>query len=498
MEELSRELQEAAEDRRRLVSLAQQWKEELAAVTAERHRTELRLNGRRKDAERLEDERRRLQQTLRTLDFNRENLLREESACRENLKETQERAALQEVHEKQMNDAIGQLQAQWLRVRQEREGRERLVTEARVRLAALEEKQRSLQKEAASLQNEGMQLQRRMEDAAGDDEAVSRQMEELARSLEEDAAILTAAYQSLNEVDDTLNRKKDQQQALEATLREWEGKIRQVRRQGDDLADQLDRIEGDLRETVYGMDNLCRSLEEKHGLDLAAEARAREDRSVSDEELKAREEQLRKDRQAVESFGEVNLLAISEHDQLKERHDFLTAQAADLNGSLGALQRTIARINRISRERFAETFEAVNRCFQDVFSRMFPGGKGALRLTDESDLLETGVEIEIQIPGKKLQNISLLSGGEKSLAALALILAIILYRPTPFLVLDEVDAALDDANVRLFANLVREIAADSQVIMVTHNKSSMEAATNLYGVTMQKKGISTAVSVSLN
>jgi chromosome segregation protein len=121
-----------------------------------------------------------------------------------------------------------------------------------------------------------------------------------------------------------------------------------------------------------------------------------------------------------------------------------------------------------------------------------------LRLTDETDLLETGVDIEIQIPGKRLQSISLLSGGEKSLAALALILAIILYRPTPFLVLDEVDAALDDANVKLFSHLVREISENSQVIMVTHNKNTMEVAQNLYGVTMQKKGISTTVSVNLN
>jgi chromosome segregation protein len=140
----------------------------------------------------------------------------------------------------------------------------------------------------------------------------------------------------------------------------------------------------------------------------------------------------------------------------------------------------------------------VRVCFRDVFSRIFPGGKGELNLTDESDLLETGVDIDIQIPGKRPQNISLLSGGEKSLAAIALILAIILYRPTPFLVLDEVDAALDDANVALFAKIIREIAVNSQVILITHNKKTMEVAENLFGVTMQKHGISTMVSVSLN
>ncbi|PKN03974.1 MAG: chromosome segregation protein SMC, partial [Deltaproteobacteria bacterium HGW-Deltaproteobacteria-9] len=170
----------------------------------------------------------------------------------------------------------------------------------------------------------------------------------------------------------------------------------------------------------------------------------------------------------------------------------------DLHHSLETLQKTIARINAITRERFAETFAAVNACFRDVFIRIFPGGRGELRLTDDADMLETGVDIDIQIPGKKAQNISLLSGGEKSLAAIALIFAIILYRPTPFLILDEVDAALDDANILLFNRLITDISAGSQIVMITHNKRTMEAASHLFGVTMQNDGISTIVSVNLN
>ncbi|MDX9822666.1 MAG: AAA family ATPase, partial [Syntrophales bacterium] len=155
-------------------------------------------------------------------------------------------------------------------------------------------------------------------------------------------------------------------------------------------------------------------------------------------------------------------------------------------------------INKISRQRFSETFDAINTSFKDVFARIFPGGRGELRLTDESDLLETGVDIDIQIPGKRAQSVSLLSGGEKSLAAIALIFAILLYRPSPFLILDEVDAALDDANVSLFNGVVKDIANCSQVVLVTHNKRTMEVAQNLYGVTMQKQGISSLVSVNLN
>ncbi len=146
----------------------------------------------------------------------------------------------------------------------------------------------------------------------------------------------------------------------------------------------------------------------------------------------------------------------TEHEELKTRYEFLTAQIADLNASLETLQKTISRINAISRKRFAETFEGVNKCFQEVFTRLFPGGRAELRLTDENDLLETGVDIDIRIPGKRTQSVTLLSGGEKSLSAIALIFSILLYRPVPFLLLDEVDAALDDTNISLFNRLVKE------------------------------------------
>jgi len=192
------------------------------------------------------------------------------------------------------------------------------------------------------------------------------------------------------------------------------------------------------------------------------------------------------------------LLALSEYEELDKRYNFLSAQIADLNTSLNVLQRTITRINKISRARFAETFEAVNVCFKEVFAQIFPGGRGELVLTDESDLLETGVDIDIQVPGKRKQNVNLLSGGEKSLVAVSLIFAILKYRPSPFLVLDEVDAALDDANTNLFNRLIKDVAQKSQVVMITHNKSTMEVADTLFGVTMQKQGISSLVSVSLN
>ena len=270
-----------------------------------------------------------------------------------------------------------------------------------------------------------------------------------------------------------------------------------------EIKQSLDRITKDatergiyIRENAFQIDNLKKNIQERHYVDLAD--LSREFKGIEAGEKRVILEKLEKARSTVENFGEVNLLALSEYEQLKECHDFLTAQDADITASLQSLQHTIERINRISRTRFAETFDAVNDCFQEMFSRIFPGGKGKLYLTDSTEMLETGVEMDIQIPGKRTRNVSLLSGGEKSLAAIALIFAILQYRPTPFLVLDEVDAALDDANISLFNGLIKDIAKKSQIIMITHNKKTMEVAENLYGITMQNQGISTLVSVNLN
>lgn len=202
-------------------------------------------------------------------------------------------------------------------------------------------------------------------------------------------------------------------------------------------------------------------------------------------------------RDQMAALGEVSLGALEEYAELEERHKFLTEQQADLERSLEHLQQAIARINRETRARFAETFEAINAQFTALFPRLFQGGRAELALTDEGDLLETGIEIIAQPPGKKLQNVLLLSGGEKALSAVALIFAIFLVRPSPFCLLDEVDAPLDEANIGRFNELVREMSGKSQFLLITHNKRTMEMADTLYGITMEEPGVSKVVSVKL-
>lgn len=210
-----------------------------------------------------------------------------------------------------------------------------------------------------------------------------------------------------------------------------------------------------------------------------------------------RQREAEKVRKNLQALGDVNLGAIEEHEELAERFRFLTEQKDDLEGTIHSLREAINRINRTSRKRFRETFELVSKHFSENFPRLFGGGKASLELTEAEDILEAGVDIMAQPPGKRLQNVNLLSGGEKTMTALALLVAVFQVRPSPFFLLDEVDAALDDANVGRFNQLIVEMAKQSQFVVITHNKRTIEVADVLYGVTMEQRGVSKLVSVVL-
>ena len=225
---------------------------------------------------------------------------------------------------------------------------------------------------------------------------------------------------------------------------------------------------------------------------------ARENALLTTLPLDQRKERLEEVRRKIQSLGEVNLGAIEEQEELSERSRFLTEQKEDLERTLASLRDAIQRINRTSRRRFEETFEEVSKRFSENFPRLFNGGRASLSLTDADDVLESGIDIMAMPPGKRLQNVNLLSGGEKTLTAIALLVSVFQVRPSPFFLLDEVDAALDDANVGRFNDLVREMAVWSQFVIITHNKRTIEVADVLYGVTMERKGVSKLVSVEMH
>ncbi|MCX7978687.1 MAG: chromosome segregation protein SMC, partial [Bdellovibrionaceae bacterium] len=209
------------------------------------------------------------------------------------------------------------------------------------------------------------------------------------------------------------------------------------------------------------------------------------------------ENELRELKDKIARIGEVNLTSIEEYEETSKRYEFLNQQHSDLVEAKEQLRRVIDRINRICGKKFKETFDLVNDRFTKVFPVLFGGGEAHLELVEDPEKGEMGIDIIAKPPGKKMQNVSLMSGGEKALTAVALVFSIFLVRPSPYCLLDEVDAPLDDANVYRFNDLVREMAKRSQIILVTHNKHTMEVAGRLYGVTMQERGVSTMVSVNL-
>jgi chromosome segregation protein len=200
----------------------------------------------------------------------------------------------------------------------------------------------------------------------------------------------------------------------------------------------------------------------------------------------------------IENLGPLNLAAESEFSEISMRYEFLTKQKEDLENAYISINEIINEIDQNTIKNFAETFYKVNENFVKVFKMLFGEGKAELRLTEPDNMLNTGVEIFVQPPGKKLQNMNLLSGGEKAMTACTLIFAMFLCKPTPFCFLDEIDAPLDDANVERFCRIVRTLSENTQFVIITHNQKTMEAADSLYGITMQEPGVSKIISVRLN
>jgi chromosome segregation protein len=323
---------------------------------------------------------------------------------------------------------------------------------------------------------------------------LQQHQERLSAEITQTQEHLRSLIATHDERDHTLNDEKDRIQHLEATVAENEASIKKLRAIEDEIEPRIHSLDLELKEVSLRGEHLRNEIADRYGCAIP-ELSPPGPTEFSVEEHQARLDMLR---QRLTNIGEVNLAAATEYDESKKRYDFLYSQEQDLTQSLESLQKVIARINRTTKEKFQDAFSQVNAHFQEIFPILFHGGKAYLSLTDETDLLETGIEIFVQPAGKKMQSLDLLSGGERSLTVVALIFAIFLTKPSPFCLLDEIDAALDDSNIDRFNQHLQKMSAYSQFIMVTHSKQSMQAANTLYGVTMQEQGVSKIVSVELH
>lgn len=404
-----------------------------------------------------------------------------------------EEIAAMSAEETRIQEALRQAEQLRRQSEEERERQKSALTDLKVKLAALAQEQASVREQLERLDGElaGAESER-----AHSRSLMSRLEQELADSEREMEALGEEADRLLGEKTacaEQIEFKRAERAELIAILDEGDGEIRDQRRALQQVEEQLRQTEVRANRLDVELEGLLKKLSEEYELSYEFAKQ----RYPAPDDLIAVQQQVRNLKREIAALGEVNLGAIDEYARVKERHDFLSAQRDDLIEAKATLYQVIAEMNDEMSRRFKTTFDAIRAQFTIVFTRLFGGGRADLLLVDPDDLLETGIEIVAQPPGKKLQNLQLLSGGERALTALALLFAILRVKPVPFCVLDEVEAALDEANVTRFAEYLREFSQDTQFIVVTHRKGTMSEADVLYGVTMENDGVSKLVSVKL-
>jgi chromosome segregation protein len=390
---------------------------------------------------------------------------------------------------------LAEKQTQISQLRQAAETTDAAVTQSRIRNAALSERRENTH---VNLANRRKLHEETVGDIAARRQRIAdfqRRRSEIDQSLALTEAALERSRTQLKELDDRLQADRQKYRGISMRLAEIGEAIKELRPLGEACQEEKSRVQLSLAEKRLHLQHLAENLREKYDVELGALTSELAENHRASDELVTDIDELRG---RLERMGEVNLAAIGEYEELTARFQFMSQQKEDLEKSIADLQQTIVKLNRICRLRFKESFELINEKFEAIFPRLFRGGKAKLVLTDENDFLETGVDIVVQPPGKRLQSITLLSGGEKALTAVSLLFAIFLTKPSPFCFLDEVDAPLDDANLDRFNEMIKEMSEHSQFILVTHNKKTMQAAEVLYGITMAEPGVSKVVSVRMN
>jgi len=452
-----------------------------------------------RDVGRLQEELQRLSQRDAVLRHERESLEgavgeieREESGSREAVQKGEGEQTEREAR-------LRTLQGELLRARTRAEEVQAEVTRAKVSAAAVAERREGMGRSLARLQESRAEVEARRTKLLQDIGLGKERAAALEAKTEVAKGDLTRLLQDSERLRDQLGRERALYDTAQSRLRGGDDEVHRARDEAQGASDRRSKAELSLQGTRLNLTHLEQGVRERYLMELAdvAEARAEEARAL---DLGRVEERMQALREKIEALGEVSLTAIDEAKEVGERHAFLSAQKLDLEQSLDKLRSAIARIDRASKERFKDTFALVNDRFQQVFPRLFRGGMAELQMVEDpaNPASEPGVEIVAQPPGKKLTSVGLLSGGEKALTAVSLIFAIFLIKPTPFCLLDEVDAPLDEANVGRYNEMVREMSRTSQFIVITHNKRTMEVADSLYGVTMEEPGISKTVSVKLS
>jgi chromosome segregation protein len=446
--------------------------------------------------------------------------------------EARQSIARLESDQRTADDALNSAQRRLFEGREAMQAQANRTAESKAAHAALVERTSALSAEVTRLEEAVSELSARLAARREDLQRSVSRSAELQQSVTDGEAKLDADVRTFESLRDRVRELEARSQALRAEFDDQDGRIRDARRALDAVraeAAQFDiaraTAEADLThlanacvETVQAtLDEVAAEVDALEREGLLASPRPIDDRpdaaEVEDESpvpdaaevapaeptrMMTPDEMVSDLKAKIERMGAVNMMAIDQFDDLEQRHTFLTAQKKDLVEAIASTGEAIRKIDKTTKERFREAFTQINLNFEQTFSTLFGGGRAGLVLLDEADQLESGIDIIAQPPGKRLQNVQLLSGGEKALTAMALMFAIFKYRPSPFCLLDEIDAPLDDANIGRFVEMLQGMQEHTQFILITHNRKTMEIADRLWGVTMEEPGVSKLISVQLN
>ena len=461
----------------------------------------------------------------------------EEELRTQEARQDEARASIVRIEEEQRgaDDRLNQAQRRLFEAREAMQAQARQTAEAKAAHAALTERASALIADIKRLEDAGRELEARLAGRREELRRAESRREQLREAIVAAEAALDVDVRTFDELREKVRTAEDRCQTLRSAFDQHEARIKEARRILEAVraeAAQLDvsraTAEADLShlaasctETVQAtLDEVAAEIEQLERDGLLASPRPVDDapepselegegdpaaRVDAAETLKAEsapaltaDEMVLDLRAKIDRMGPVNMMAIDQFDDLENRHTFLTTQRKDLIDSIAATTDAIKKIDKTTRERFTDAFTVINQNFEGTFQTLFGGGRAGLVLLDESDALESGIDIIAQPPGKRLQSVQLLSGGEKALTAMALMFAIFQYRPSPFCLLDEIDAPLDDANIGRFVEMLQGMQDFTQFILITHNRKTMEIADRLYGVTMEEPGVSKLISVQLN
>ena len=446
-----------------------------------------------RDSSELEIE--RLKKKSSGLKLEGEEINAEISGMEETLGRLAEAKGALESGKAEMEQKIAALRERLSQARQDFEAESAGHTEQRLELNSLKQALEGVRKETRRLELLKAEMEKALLKAGSERLASERAVEEKEGRAAQVIAALREAVKKADHFREALLEKRREQGSLGDGLIELERSIKAAREEIDSLGRRIAEGEVGIAEMKMRLENLAEGI--KNTYDVEIEAYEAGDSGEDFYERESAGEKIAELKKKISDLGPVSLAAIGEYEELKSRFSFLDGQRQDLEKSIAELEEAIKKINSTTRHMLREAYDTLTVKFSQVFTEFFGGGRAELALTNEADILESGIEIIAQPPGKKLQNINLLSGGEKSLAALSLLFASFLIKPTPLCILDEADAALDEANTVKFAGMLKTLSASTQFVVITHNRVTMEAADYIYGVSMQEPGVSGVISMRL-